>query len=135
MAAFIWTYEAPTDAEREPHVLSTSAESIALAKDLIKRGWRFVGPTPVYVFMQAMGLVNDHVEGCAIPRKEPDKPEVGKGTPHQPTPGAASPRPAPRPSILLRPLDATSPRANFLNLALLAPPPSVVTPWRTIFRR
>ena len=37
----------------------------ALSKDLKKRGWRFVGPTTVYAFMQAMGLVNDHVEGCA----------------------------------------------------------------------
>jgi DNA-3-methyladenine glycosylase I len=44
--------------------MSTSAESIALAKDLKKRGWTFVGPTTVYAFMQAMGLVNDHVEGC-----------------------------------------------------------------------
>jgi DNA-3-methyladenine glycosylase I len=40
-------------------------ESAALAKDLKRRGWRFVGPTTVYAFMQAMGLVNDHLEGCA----------------------------------------------------------------------
>lgn len=44
--------------------LSTSPASIALAKDLKKRGWSFVGPTTVYAFMQAMGLVNDHLEGC-----------------------------------------------------------------------
>jgi DNA-3-methyladenine glycosylase I len=37
-----------------------------MAKDLKRRGWRFVGPTTVYAFMQAMGLVNDHVDGCAI---------------------------------------------------------------------
>ena len=43
---------------------STSAESVALSKELKKRGWKFVGPTTVYAFMQAMGLVNDHVEGC-----------------------------------------------------------------------
>ena len=45
--------------------MPTSAESAALSKDLKKRGWSFVGPTTVYAFMQAMGLVNDHLEGCA----------------------------------------------------------------------
>src|SRR5450830_1539381 len=44
--------------------LTTSAESVALSKDLKKRGWSFVGPTTMYAFMQAMGLVNDHLEGC-----------------------------------------------------------------------
>ncbi|MGI4778742.1 MAG: DNA-3-methyladenine glycosylase I [Janthinobacterium lividum] len=43
---------------------TTSTESIAMSKDLKKRGWSFVGPTTVYAFMQAMGLVNDHIEGC-----------------------------------------------------------------------
>ena len=42
-----------------------TAESEALSKALRKRGWSFVGPTTVYSFMQAMGLVNDHIEGCA----------------------------------------------------------------------
>jgi DNA-3-methyladenine glycosylase I len=51
LASYIWT------SEPDPAVL---------AKDLKRRGWRFVGPTTVYAFMQAMGLVNDHVEGCAI---------------------------------------------------------------------
>ena len=41
-----------------------TATSTAISKDLKKRGWSFVGPTTVYAFMQAMGLVNDHVEGC-----------------------------------------------------------------------
>jgi DNA-3-methyladenine glycosylase I len=45
--------------------LATTADSKALAKDLKRRGWRFVGPTTVYAFMQAMGLVNDHLDGCA----------------------------------------------------------------------
>jgi len=45
--------------------ITTSPESIALSKDLKRRGWSFVGPTTVYAFMQAMGLVNDHFEGCA----------------------------------------------------------------------
>jgi DNA-3-methyladenine glycosylase I len=44
---------------------TTSPEATALAKDLKRRGWRFVGPTTVYAFMQAMGLVNDHLDGCA----------------------------------------------------------------------
>jgi DNA-3-methyladenine glycosylase I len=66
LAAFIWRYE-PDPAElTTPQTASTSAASIALSKELKKRGWRFVGPTTVYAFMQAMGLVNDHAEGCAL---------------------------------------------------------------------
>ena len=49
--------------------LPRTQESLALSKDLKTRGWTFVGPTTVYAFMQAMGLVNDHIEGCA--RREP----------------------------------------------------------------
>ncbi len=45
---------------------STTPASIALSKDLKRRGWKFVGPTTMYAFMQAMGLVNDHVEGCFV---------------------------------------------------------------------
>ena len=48
----------------EAQILTTSPESTALSKDLKKRGWTFVGPTTAYAFMQAMGLVNDHLEGC-----------------------------------------------------------------------
>jgi DNA-3-methyladenine glycosylase I len=64
LAAFLWRY-AP-DAKRldKPQTASTSAESIALSKELKKQGWAFVGPTTMYAFMQAMGLVNDHMEGC-----------------------------------------------------------------------
>jgi DNA-3-methyladenine glycosylase I len=46
--------------------MATSPESVALSKDLRKRGWTFVGPTTIYAFMQAMGLVNDHVNGCDV---------------------------------------------------------------------
>ncbi|HEY4068320.1 MAG TPA: DNA-3-methyladenine glycosylase I [Burkholderiaceae bacterium] len=46
--------------------MSTSPESVAMSKDLKKRGWSFVGPTTVYAFMQAMGLVNDHLDGCHV---------------------------------------------------------------------
>ncbi|MCA0177261.1 MAG: DNA-3-methyladenine glycosylase I [Proteobacteria bacterium] len=63
LAAYFWRYEAPPSA---PVVRPTSPESIALAKDLKRRGWKFVGPTTAYAFMQAMGLVNDHAPGCAI---------------------------------------------------------------------
>jgi len=48
----------------EAQTLTTSPESIALSRDLKKRGWTFIGPTTCYAFMQAMGLVNDHLEGC-----------------------------------------------------------------------
>jgi DNA-3-methyladenine glycosylase I len=69
LAAFIWRYEPAGKRRTGPQTASTSAESIALSKDLKKQGWKFVGPTTVYAFMQAMGLVNDHVEGCAIRAK------------------------------------------------------------------
>ena len=45
---------------------SGTPESTALSKDLKKRGWTYVGPTTVYAFMQAMGLVNDHLDGCVV---------------------------------------------------------------------
>jgi len=46
--------------------MATTPESVALSKALKKRGWTFVGPTTVYAFMQAMGLVNDHLHGCDV---------------------------------------------------------------------
>jgi DNA-3-methyladenine glycosylase I len=49
----------------------TSPESIALSKDLKRRGWRFVGPTTVYAFMQSMGMVDDHVAGCWVESPPP----------------------------------------------------------------
>ena len=66
LAAFIWRYEPDAKELAEPQTASASAESLALSKDLKKLGWKFVGPTTVYAFMQAMGLINDHVEGCVI---------------------------------------------------------------------
>src|SRR5215813_8934149 len=63
LARYIWSFE---PASRRPSQLAQTEESRALAKDLKKRGWSFVGPTTVYAFMQAMGLVNDHLDGCAI---------------------------------------------------------------------
>ena len=71
LAAYVWRFE-PDPASRPAHItwsalleMAQTPESRALSKDLKRRGWRFVGPTTVYAFMQAMGLVNDHVEGCA----------------------------------------------------------------------
>ena len=71
LAAYAWRFEpSPTTRPKrltlaELRTFTTSSESIAMSKDLKKRGWSFVGPTTVYAFMQAMGLVNDHIEGCA----------------------------------------------------------------------
>jgi DNA-3-methyladenine glycosylase I len=69
LAAFFWAYEPDPKLLGKPQSVSTSTESVALAKDLKKLGWKFVGPTTAYAFMQAMGLVNDHVEGCVIRAK------------------------------------------------------------------
>jgi DNA-3-methyladenine glycosylase I len=69
LAAFIWRYEPDPKRLAKPQTASTSAESIALSKDLKKLGWKFVGPTTVYAFMQAMGLINDHVDDCVIRSK------------------------------------------------------------------
>jgi DNA-3-methyladenine glycosylase I len=66
LAAFIWRYEPDAEQRAKPQTPSVSAQSTALSKDLKKQGWKFVGPTTVYAFMQAMGLVNDHVEDCVI---------------------------------------------------------------------
>ncbi len=66
LAAFIWAYEPDSGQQAKPQTASTSAASISLSKDLKKQGWKFVGPTTVYAFMQAVGLMNDHVEECII---------------------------------------------------------------------
>lgn len=68
-AAYVWSFAPAARASRAPRTLAevppTTDASVALAADLRRRGFRFVGPTTVYAFMQAMGLVNDHVVGCA----------------------------------------------------------------------
>ena len=72
LAAYVWRYE-PEPKSRPERItravlarLAASPEALALARDLKRRHWRFVGPTTVYAFMQAMGLVNDHLEGCHV---------------------------------------------------------------------
>jgi DNA-3-methyladenine glycosylase I len=69
LAAFIWRYEPDGKELAKPQAASTSAAATALSKDLKKLGWKFVGPTTVHAFMQAMGLINDHVEDCVIRAK------------------------------------------------------------------
>jgi DNA-3-methyladenine glycosylase I len=68
LARYAWSFEPAPRSERVDRAalreLAQTPESQALARDLKRRGWRFVGPTTVYAFMQAMGLVNDHIEGC-----------------------------------------------------------------------
>jgi DNA-3-methyladenine glycosylase I len=65
IAAYVWRFEDP-EPDRVPEFRATSAASVAMSRDLKKRGWRFVGPTTAYAFMQAMGLVNDHETGCVV---------------------------------------------------------------------
>ena len=70
LAAWFWKFEPGPDERPEivdlVHLRAnpTTAVSVRISKELKKRGWSFVGPTTVYAFMQAMGLVNDHLEGC-----------------------------------------------------------------------
>jgi DNA-3-methyladenine glycosylase I len=66
LAAYFWLHEAGPEEVPEPLTASTSPTSVALSKDLKKRGWKFVGPTTVFAFMQAMGLINDHAHDCVI---------------------------------------------------------------------
>lgn len=82
-AAYVWSFE-PTG-DDIPYLASTSPASTAMSKDLKRRGWKFVGPTTVHAFMQAMGLINDHAQGCAIrvaashARQRFDRPGHGPG--------------------------------------------------------
>ena len=70
LSSYFWRWQ-PDPASRPARitraalmVMSTTPASTALSRDLKRRGWTFVGPTTIYAFMQAMGLVNDHVDGC-----------------------------------------------------------------------
>lgn len=69
LAAYFWHFEPKPEALSKPQTLSTSDASKALAKALKKLGWKFVGPTTVFSFMQAMGLINDHSEDCVMRAK------------------------------------------------------------------
>ncbi len=71
-SAYVWSFEEPEPRPGEAATIewqranTTSPASVAMAKDLKRRGFSFVGPTTVYAFMQAMGLVNDHLDGCDV---------------------------------------------------------------------
>jgi DNA-3-methyladenine glycosylase I len=69
LAHYFWRFEPKRDEATAPEFMATCEESVALSKDLKKRGWKFVGPTTMYAFMQAMGMVNDHADGCALREK------------------------------------------------------------------
>lgn len=79
LAAFVWRFE-PDNDDEELQSRSTPPASERLSKELRKRGWKFVGPTTIYSFMQAMGLVNEHAEGC-IMRSEVEQARKGMRRP------------------------------------------------------
>jgi DNA-3-methyladenine glycosylase I len=68
LAAFLWSFRPlrPTPIRRRGDFVATTAEAEAMAKELRRRGFRFLGPTTLYAGMQACGIVNDHVEGCCV---------------------------------------------------------------------
>jgi len=74
LAAYVWRFEpAPGTRPKNPTAAQvsgfvTSPESVAMSKDLKRRGWSFVGPTTMYAFMQSMGIVDDHHRGCDVRR-------------------------------------------------------------------
>jgi DNA-3-methyladenine glycosylase I len=69
LAVYFWRHEPDAASLAAPQTASTSKVSEQISKDLKKRGWKFVGPTTVYAFMQAMGLINDHASDCVIRAK------------------------------------------------------------------
>ena len=72
IATFVWRYQPPDDERPQTFdkaalmKLGKSDQSIAMSKDLKRRGWSFVGPTTAYAFMQSVGIVNDHLDGCCV---------------------------------------------------------------------
>ena len=80
LGAYVWGFEPsapPAPPIGKDSLPATTPESAALAKDLKRRGWSFVGPTTAYAFMQSMGLVNDHIDGCfARPECEAERADL-----------------------------------------------------------
>ncbi|GFZ79828.1 DNA-3-methyladenine glycosylase I [Nesterenkonia alkaliphila] len=80
LAAFAWSFEPEPEGLAAPQTASTSAASVTMSKELKRRGWQFLGPTTVFAFMQAMGLINDHVHGCTV-RSTVEKARAGFSRP------------------------------------------------------
>lgn len=80
LGAFFWSYEPA--ARRTADIPTTTPESTRMATDLKSRGFRFVGPTTAYAFMQAMGIINDHLPGCAT-GEEVDQARAAFGRPRR----------------------------------------------------
>ncbi|MCY4044655.1 MAG: DNA-3-methyladenine glycosylase I [Cellvibrionales bacterium] len=76
LANYFWRFEPDEKKQPEPMSLSVSELSKDISKQLKKQGWKFVGPTTIYSFMQAMGLINDHAKDCAF-REVVDKARKG----------------------------------------------------------
>jgi DNA-3-methyladenine glycosylase I len=99
LAEYFWRWE-PDPASRPRRItretlmgMATTPESVALSKDLRRRGWTFVGPTTIYAFMQAMGLVNDHVEDCDFSGRRAESTAGSAGTrSRRRSPRSAAPR-------------------------------------------
>ncbi len=99
LSSYFWRWE-PDPATRPRRItrealmgMATSPESTALSKDLRTRGWTFVGPTTIYAFMQAMGLVNDHVDDCDFSGRRARPTAARAGTrPRTRSPRSAAPR-------------------------------------------
>jgi len=72
LAAYFWKFEPPESSRPKqpgygaPQIMTQSTESIRMSRDLKKRGWSFVGPITLYAFMQSVGIVNDHIQGCDV---------------------------------------------------------------------
>jgi len=80
LAALVWSFEPKVARKPSAQPVASTPESIALSKELKRQGWAFVGPTTVYAFMQAMGLVNDHARGCVV-RAAAERARQGFGRP------------------------------------------------------
>lgn len=104
LAAYFWSWE--PDVKSRPKQVTPAAvkamgltpQSTALSKDLKKRGWSFVGPTTCYAFMQAMGLVNDHIDDCGVRDEiERERQRFSRPKPQAPSPKPLTTRRAKRP--------------------------------------
>jgi DNA-3-methyladenine glycosylase I len=78
LSKLLWSFEPNPKDLGSPQSVSISPASVSLSKTLKKLGWKFVGPTTAYAFMQAMGMINDHVDGCVVRTKVEQKRKTTK---------------------------------------------------------